>query len=53
MKIELPNKTVVYSNFSIVMRKMGKGGAGWTLFLDVTGLLYCTAKGKISFREVT
>lgn len=44
----------MYSNFSfIVKRRMGKGGAGWTLFLDVTGLLCCTAMRKMSFREVT
>lgn len=42
LKKILPNQTVVYTNFSSkIMRKMGKGGAGWTLFLDVAGLLCC------------
>lgn len=54
LKKTLPNKIIAYSNFSpLVIRKMAKGGAGWTLFLDVADLLYVRGKEKIRCREAT
>lgn len=47
LKKILPNKITLYSNFSpLVIRTIGKGGTGLTLFLDVANLPYLGAEEK-------